>query len=340
MSDDDFAGTDEAVAGTHAEGCEWGSLGDILPGSCLFSSIDPSDLHQGAIGDCWLISAMASIAEYPEAVQTLIDDNGGGNYTVKLFHYSQGRFQNVDVNDQVPCQGGQPMFVKPTNQNEIWPCIIEKAFAKMGEGYANIDGGFPVWAFGVMKGVTDLVMYHQPEADGDYQEVLADFSGDNVHDGVNWNYGDTLSEDDMFQKMLDFNRKELLMAAGSNAGSDTDASDLGVVQGHAYSILNVVDSPGGTDARLVQLRNPWGQKEWTGEWSDGSGEWDQLDDDTKNEMGYAGPVDDGKFWMPWEAFGQQYSSIFVCRGPGGGRADPAGVQAQALQALCNACLIN
>lgn len=38
----------------------------------------------------------------------------------------------------------------------------------------------------------------------------------------------------------------------------------GIVEGHAYSIMKCVEIDG---KRLCLLRNPWGQKEWTGPWS-------------------------------------------------------------------------
>ena len=61
------------------------------------------------------------------------------------------------------------------------------------------------------------------------------------------------------------------MGAGSPSGSDTDVSNLGIVQGHAYSILDIAEIDG---EKLMQLRNPWGNsKEWKGAWSDGSKEW-------------------------------------------------------------------
>jgi hypothetical protein len=46
------------------------------------------------------------------------------------------------------------------------------------------------------------------------------------------------------------------------AGSDSDVAK-GIVQGHAYAILNATEE---SDARgnhqLIQLRNPWGSTEW------------------------------------------------------------------------------
>ena len=61
------------------------------------------------------------------------------------------------------------------------------------------------------------------------------------------------------------------MGAGSPSGSDKDVSNLGIVQGHAYSILDVLEVEG---TKLVQLRNPWGEAtEWLGAWGDKSKEW-------------------------------------------------------------------
>ena len=56
------------------------------------------------------------------------------------------------------------------------------------------------------------------------------------------------------------------MSAGSPPGSNDDITELGIVMGHAYSILDVCDVDG---AKLIQLRNPWGNSsEWKGAWGD------------------------------------------------------------------------
>jgi hypothetical protein len=151
---------------------------------------------------------------------------------------------------------------------------------------------------------------------------IASFCCNNVGDDLAAGFpvGGELEEDKMFETLKGFNDSELLMAAGSNNGQDTEKSQQGVVQGHAYSILDVKEVG---DYKLVQLRNPWGQSEYTGPWSDGSPEWDQ-NPDVAAECGYTGPADDGKFWMPWDEFGREYGSIGVCKGAGGKRSLPAG----------------
>ena len=78
---------------------------------------------------------------------------------------------------------------------------------------------------------------------------------------------------ELWTKMKTWRDRNYLMGASSPAGTDTDTSALGIVQGHAYSILDVVTIDG---FKLVQLRNPWGSgAEWTGDWSDDSDKWNE-----------------------------------------------------------------
>jgi hypothetical protein len=56
-------------------------------------------------------------------------------------------------------------------------------------------------------------------------------------------------------------------------------ADLGLVTGHAYSILSVrylkLSSKPNDAERFIKLRNPWGRTEWQGKWSDGDPLWKQ-----------------------------------------------------------------
>lgn len=50
------------------------------------------------------------------------------------------------------------------------------------------------------------------------------------------------------------------MIASSQPGSDTTKSFSGIVNGHAYTVLNLTYlSFNGSKVRIVQLRNPWGK---------------------------------------------------------------------------------
>ena len=74
--------------------------------------------------------------------------------------------------------------------------------------------------------------------------------------------------------LFDDSLKEYAMATSSTAGSDTEKSSKGIVQGHAYTFLNATNIHfDGKTERVVQLRNPWASDEWTGRWRDSDPDW-------------------------------------------------------------------
>jgi calpain-15 len=58
-------------------------------------------------------------------------------------------------------------------------------------------------------------------------------------------------------------------------GSNPNYASYGLEPGHAYSLLKVYDitHPTKGELTLLKIRNPWGNKEWNGDWSDGSNLW-------------------------------------------------------------------
>lgn len=60
----------------------------------------------------------------------------------------------------------------------------------------------------------------------------------------------------------------------STHGQGENVSSLGIVSGHAYSLISIHEfSHRNKFWRLVKLRNPWGRGEWSGDWSDESELW-------------------------------------------------------------------
>ena len=90
------------------------------------------------------------------------------------------------------------------------------------------------------------------------------------------------------------------------SGRDTDVSMEGVVQGHAYSILQVreVDSH-----RLLCMRNPWGKTEWKGPWSDGAPEWTPRYKNLLNQH----DDNDGTFWIAFADFCRVFRIVYACK---------------------------
>ena len=75
----------------------------------------------------------------------------------------------------------------------------------------------------------------------------------------------------MVGTLQDADRKNFMIGASINTTSFLEhVRPDGLVEGHAYSLINVAKAGG---QKLLQLRNPWGAHEWNGRWSDDSEEW-------------------------------------------------------------------
>lgn len=107
-------------------------------------SIEPSDILQGNLGDCWFLCAVSCLAENPSLVERLFltkEYNEEGIYRVKLF--KNGEWMEIVVDDYFPClPNGGPIFSRG-HGNELWVLILEKVFAKIHGSYKNITAGKP-----------------------------------------------------------------------------------------------------------------------------------------------------------------------------------------------------
>ena len=58
----------------------------------------------------------------------------------------------------------------------------------------------------------------------------------------------------------------------------------------------------------MEVRNPWGEFEWTGDFSDNSDLWT---DDLKEAYGFTEAINDGVFFMPYDDYFRQFEATFV-----------------------------
>jgi hypothetical protein len=118
----------------------------------------------------------------------------------------------------------------------------------------------------------------------------------------------------LWQKLLAYVASGDLLGAGSAQGRDTDFTPEGIVRGHAYAVLQVVE----VDAvQLLQLRNPWGTSTWNGRFCDADAgrssqsAWTQrLKQKTKFK---ALQAVSGTHWMDLTDFLRNFETLFVCR---------------------------
>jgi calpain-15 len=88
-----------------------------------------------------------------------------------------------------------------------------------------------------------------------------------------------IPEDLLWQIIFESDKKKHVMttAVASQANSALNSADMkkvGLVDAHAYSLIEakVIKTNNG-NVKLVKVRNPWGKKEWGGDWSDASNKW-------------------------------------------------------------------
>mmetsp|Transcript_6426 Transcript_6426/g.13470 ORF Transcript_6426/g.13470 Transcript_6426/m.13470 type:complete len:689 (+) Transcript_6426:116-2182(+) len=105
---------------------------DAKPGTC--------SVRQGCIPDCYLVSAIALLAQQPHLVRHLFVayEPEEGICTVKLFN---GGWQKVTIDTLLPCVKQRPAFAHHDGGKELFACFLEKACAKLHGSYACLCGG-------------------------------------------------------------------------------------------------------------------------------------------------------------------------------------------------------
>lgn len=286
-------------------------------GERLFGDkIQPADICQGQVGDCWLMSAIACLAQVPGAIQrnfVIREYTHYGRYKIRLFDKGKG-WVTVPVDDWIPCRKGttQPLFAKPSG-DAAWVLLLEKAMAKHYGSYAALDGGSTLWAFECLTG--NYVFKFKLDGSNPEKKLWHRF--DLVH--VKGQRGkvllqptdDNLRNDEMFATVLFYTKKKSVVAASSGGDGNDTQSINGIVQGHAYSVIAAVEvSESGHVFKMVQVRNPWGTFEWSGDFSDRSTSWQKYPKVAK-ACDFK-PSDNGTFWMEWVDFQHHFKNLDFC----------------------------
>lgn len=276
-------------------------------------TVDSNDICQGALGNCWLLAALACLAEHKGGINSMFvskERNPRGKYRLRIYDGVKEKWEYMVIDDFIPCKKGtdRPMFSQP-NGNELYAMLVEKAFAKFCGSYAATEGGQTIWALRAMTG-DPARWFSRDDAKTSWErcDLVNLDKKDDRRACAFVKKGERIANEDMFQVLREYHRQQSVLCASGASGRD------GLKKGHAYSILRLVKVStgafgGGETFRLVKIRNPWGTGEWKGDWSDNSDLWKKHP--KVKEACKLMDVDDGAFWMSWEDFVQNWEKIGV-----------------------------
>lgn len=118
-----------------------------------------------------------------------------------------------------------------------------------------------------------------------------------------------LTENQLFQRLVAWDKQNYIVGAGTKGTSDKH-STAGLVDNHAYSVIESHSNVAGTGIDLLKVRNPWGSGEIEdGEFDDDGPGWDKYPQIKK----LLNPVvaDDGIFWVTKKEFFHFYQTIYL-----------------------------
>ncbi|KAM9800997.1 calpain-5-like [Neosynchiropus ocellatus] len=270
------------------------------------------DLHQGQLGNCWFVAACSSLASRESLWQKVIPDWKDQEWDgdkpesyAGIFHFRFWRFGewvDVVIDDRLPTANGVLIYCHSNDSNEFWSALVEKAYAKMCGCYEALDGG-------------------------NTADALVDFTG-GVSEPMSLTESGVKDDEEkraeLFERVLKVHNRGGLISCSIQATSAAEMEArlaCGLVKGHAYAVTDVrrVRLGHGLLAyfrsdklTMIRMRNPWGQREWNGPWSDSSEEWQKVSKSERERIGVT-VRDDGEFWMTFDDFISNFTDLILCR---------------------------
>ncbi|KAG0278841.1 hypothetical protein BGZ95_002990 [Linnemannia exigua] len=249
----------------------------------FLNGASPDDIQQGSVGDCWFVASLAVISNIPGLLEQLCVKRNEQVGVYGFIFFKDGDWVSTVVDDQIlykinSLSGRRELYFSSCHdERESWLPLMEKAYAKIHGDYESLDGGYTAEGIEDLTGGTASMMFTS----------------------------DILDKDRFWEEEMKEVNKNTLMGCCIQFEEESPEKN-GIQSGHAYSVLNVAEYEG---ERLVHVRNPWGQIEWNGDWSDQSEKWTpeaiaKLKFEDKN---------DGRFWMPYKDFLRIFTTLDRCR---------------------------
>jgi calpain-7 len=285
----------------------------------MVKAITPYTIQQQFVTDCSFIASLCICAAFerrfrkrlitnilhPQTPQGVLLYNPEGKYLVKL--WLNGVARCVVIDDLLPIDRHGNILCSQTTttttsgaagqQLELWVILIEKAYMKLCGGYDFPGSNSGVDLFSLTGWIPERILFAKDST------KVRDFE---THPERAW---ERISSASTFGDCL-------ITVSTTREMTTSQADAIGLVTGHAYAVLSVVETKSGT--RVLQLKNPWGRKGWTGRYSSGdTASWSNPG--LCAEVGYnaelAAKQDDGIFWICWEDILQYFQNFHLSWNP-------------------------
>ena len=263
---------------------EWKRANEIFPEPHLFEGeLSIKNITLGKVASPYFFPSISAIADYPGLISKIFitkDYNQDGFYSLILF--IDGEYQIIYIDDYFPCLKGTniPYFSK-SNNFELWPLLLEKAWAKVNGSYANCLSGWPNDAFRTFTGFCCEDINHEEEPAEKIWEKIKKVKDNN---GI----------------------------ICSSTKKDFEINELGLNPGFTYTLLNAeeVEDDKNRKVYLLKLRNDLGKSDWNGDWSEKSPYWT---DNIKNQISQEKmQLKEGEFFINLEDFIKLFSRTDLC----------------------------
>eukprot|EP00347_Sterkiella_histriomuscorum_P004523 403360137 len=204
-----------------------------------------------------------------------------GKYNIRF--YIQGEPQLIIIDDLIPVNSDNfPAFCQ-SQRNKVWPIILEKAWAKLHNGYENCSAGQTDVALSFLTGAPCKYVDHVKK------------------------------EHELWQTLLESDKKLHITASTVSKQKEESKeilNDNGISNNHAYSVikLQIAQLQDGNEEKLINLRNPWGKGEFNSDWNKNDKKW-TLDLQKKLAYEY---LQKGEFWMSIQDFQTQFHNSQIC----------------------------
>ena len=254
----------------------------------ISDKMDMSDIVPGELDDSYFLVSVQNLCKVPANINKIFKTkimNPDGFY--ELILNIDGKPQIVIVDDYLPVDKDtkQLIYAKST-KNEIWISLLEKAWAKVNGGYANIIGGTPMEALEFLTGFNSLSFDTENKDDEDLNEYKIE----------------------IVKHLQAADKNASIISCSTTSKEKVDS--VGLINGYTYNMLDFyhVEKSDGNKEYLFKLRNPWSKGEWNGDWSDKSSLWD---DKTKSQVNFT-DKEDGIFFMNDNDFFKYFTHVEIC----------------------------